>query len=115
MSRANFINRAFMRYLINMVDRKFPQTPVMSTADLEKKISSESEKLLLIDCRTKKEFDVSRISGAVWCTFDGKDSELEDVMRKNLKGAGIVDSNLVYIEALIRFDFEHCGLLRRRL
>ncbi len=86
--RVNFINRAFMRYLVNWVDRKFPGVPFMSLDQLERRLGApkEAKNTLLVDCRAKREFEVSRIEGAVHLDFESKEEKIKEVFKEHIKG-----------------------------
>ncbi|CAB4070299.1 Peroxiredoxin-like 2A [Lepeophtheirus salmonis] len=59
----------FLDILIKLVRHKFPKTPVISTQKLLYKLDGK-EKIFLIDCRSKDEFAVSRIPGAIHLEFN---------------------------------------------
>jgi len=57
------------------IRKKFPDAPVIKVAELEKK---DLKDYLILDCRTKREFETSHIKGALH-------SEKLDTAKRNLK------------------------------
>lgn len=53
------------------VRQAYPDVPAISTADLAARLNSPSPPLLL-DTRTRAEFDLSHLPGAVWADEDGR-------------------------------------------
>lgn len=48
------------------IQRDWPGVPQMSTAELARRLDADKEKPLLIDTRSREEFAVSHLPGAVW-------------------------------------------------
>ncbi|MBC8003421.1 MAG: rhodanese-like domain-containing protein, partial [Opitutaceae bacterium] len=52
--------------VFNRIQRDWPDVPQMTTAELARALLSERERPVLIDTRSREEYAVSHLPGAVW-------------------------------------------------
>jgi rhodanese-related sulfurtransferase len=48
------------------IERDWPEVPQMSTRELAERMTAGNESALLIDVRTREEYEVSHLPGAIW-------------------------------------------------
>ena len=74
------ILKGIVRYI---VERKFPNTPAISTDTLYNWIqnSTQGGKALIFDCRSPEEFSVSHIQSSIHLPCDSPQEEIEKVLR----------------------------------
>ena len=72
-----------MLYLIvKYLRRQFPDVPNISVEELERKIESEAD-ILIIDSRTEEEYNVSFIPTAKFLHYKSSQRDVEDFLRQN--------------------------------
>jgi len=54
------------------IQRDWPGVPQMSTAELARRLGTDNEKPLLMDTRSREEYAVSHLPGAVWAEKPGQ-------------------------------------------
>lgn len=65
------------------IQRDWPAVPQMTTAELARRLAAGNEKPLLIDARSREEYAVSHLPGAVWAEKSGQlRAVLRDVPRE---------------------------------
>ncbi len=100
--RPNRLTQFFCRLMVRWVGKKFPSTPSITTHELEQRMRADSPtaSFLLLDCRSKAEYSVSKISGAKHVRFNGDDEELRQILDDNVSGT--------YEKAYIRVPCTFC-------
>jgi rhodanese-related sulfurtransferase len=70
------------------INRQWPEVPQMSTQELAQRMAEEGDaRPLLIDVRTRREYEVSHLPGAVWAETS---RQIEDVLGRRSKDQVIV-------------------------
>ena len=70
------------------IERDWPEVPQMSTKELAQRMADDGDsRPLLIDVRTRREYEVSHLPGAVWAETS---RQIEDVLGRRSKHQAIV-------------------------
>ncbi len=70
------------------INRQWPEVPQMSTQELAQRMAEDGDaRPLLIDVRTRREYEVSHLPGAVWAETS---RQIEDVLSRRSKHQVIV-------------------------
>ena len=69
--------------MTSWVKSKFPNTPQITTQQLEDKLESCDSPILVIDCRSSQEHLVSHIRGSKHLSFNADEDVLNDFLMEN--------------------------------
>lgn len=87
------------------IQRDWPEVPQMTTAELSRRLRAPGERPVLIDTRTREEYDVSHLPGAVW-------AETPAQIRAALHGEPPGRTAVLYCSVGVRSSKAAAGLLR---
>jgi hypothetical protein len=67
------------------IERQWPEVPQMSTRELARRMADDSDaRPLLVDVRTRREYEVSHLPWAVWAETS---RQIEDVLKQEIEGS----------------------------
>jgi rhodanese-related sulfurtransferase len=91
------------------IERQWPEVPQMSTRELARRMADDSDaRPLLVDVRTRREYEVSHLPWAVWAETS---RQIEDVLSRRSKDQVIV----LYCSAGVRSCSAAASLIRSGL